>query len=138
MRENQFLRDRRLRQFQPTTHFQTRHVFAMVNERVMTAIRIPRRHSSKYLQFPMDHSCLQNGYYILKTMSNRRRARIYTITMTRKILGFHPDFSTSFQKRTFPFFFFVSFSFEIPLSIFAIYIFQICICTYIYIIYMCT
>lgn len=63
MRKNQFLRDRRLRTFQPTTHFQTRHVFATVNERVMTTIRIPHRRSSKYLQFPMDHSCFQNGYY---------------------------------------------------------------------------
>lgn len=54
-------------------HFQTPHVFATVNERVMPAIKILRRYSSRYLQFQsfLFARCYKN--YLC------RYARFYTL-----------------------------------------------------------
>lgn len=57
-------------------HFQTPHVFATVNERVMPAIKILSRYSSRYLQFQsfLFAGCYEN--YV------RRYARFYNALIT--------------------------------------------------------
>lgn len=54
-------------------HFQTPHVFATVNERVMPAIKILRRYSSRYLQF--------QSFLLARCYENYlcRYARFYTL-----------------------------------------------------------